>query len=85
MNVTGTRTEIIISTSGMAHAPKRNALTGAYLRRFGWRVTACGQIAEHGWSQGRRFGYIECRTCLRMLEDRKGGATTDLNRQRPSS
>lgn len=68
-NVTGTRTEIIVSSSGMAHAPKRNAITGAYLRRYGFRVTACGQIAENGWSQRRRYGYIACKTCVRMLEE----------------
>lgn len=67
-NVTGTRTEIIISPIGVHHAPRRNAITGRYLRRLDWRLTACGVIADHGWSQRRRFGYVDCRNCLKRLE-----------------
>jgi hypothetical protein len=67
-NPTGTRTEIIVSTSGMAHAPKRD-LFGNYVRRYRWRITVCGQLAEYGWSQHREFGYVECRSCVRMLEE----------------
>ena len=67
MNITGTRTEIITSPYGTLHLPRRTPL-GAYARRYGWRLTLCGQIAEHGWSQHRRFGYPDCRNCIRMKE-----------------
>ena len=69
MNVTGTRTEIITSGRyGTTHAPKRNAITGKYVRRMDWRLTLCGVVADQGWSQHRRFGYVTCRNCIKQLE-----------------
>lgn len=72
-NVTGTRTEIIVSPGcsrnpgGRSHAPKKD-LWGRYVRRMDWRVTACGQIADALWSQRRQYGYVDCRNCIAALE-----------------
>jgi hypothetical protein len=69
MNATGTRTAIIISPSGRKHAA-RSTLARGFVRRLGWRVTLCGQIAELGWSQRIAYGYVDCRTCLGVMERR---------------
>lgn len=67
VNVTGQRTEIIVSPYGTTHAPRKFPW-GGYMRRLDWRLTLCGQIAEHGWSQRRRYGYVTCRNCIKRLE-----------------
>jgi hypothetical protein len=72
MNVTGTRVEIITSPTGTTHAPRRT-IYGKYVLRMDWRVTACGQIADMGWSQHRLFGYITCRNCVKWLEEGHDG------------
>lgn len=67
MNATGTRTTVIVSSYGTRHAP-RKTLEGRFVRRLDWRVTLCGQIAESGWSQRIVYGYVDCRTCVAMIE-----------------
>ena len=67
MNATGTRTAVIVSPYGTRHAVRKNTL-GGDIRRLDWRVTLCGQMADHGWSQGRVYGYVDCRNCLKTME-----------------
>jgi len=67
MNATGTRTTIIVSPYGTRHAPRR-AFDGKFVRRYGYWLTLCGQIAERGWSQRVAYGYVDCRNCLKMLD-----------------
>jgi hypothetical protein len=70
-NVTGKRRWVIVSPSGVLHAPRRS-FDGEYVRRYDWYLTACGQIADYGWSQRRLYGYVECRQCIAWLERHEG-------------
>lgn len=69
MNAIGTRTPVIVSPYGMRHAPRRT-FDGRFVRRMDWRVTLCGAIAEQGWSQRIAYGYVDCKTCLGVMERR---------------
>jgi hypothetical protein len=63
------KTTVIVSPSGKEHAP-RKTFEGGFVRRNGRRVTLCGQVAELGWSQRIVYGYVDCRTCLGVMERR---------------
>lgn len=67
MNASGTRTTVIVSPYGTRHAPRRTP-EGRFIRRFDWRLTLCGQLAEHGWTQRIVYGYVDCKSCLGRLE-----------------